>query len=89
MAALPHLHRGDPARLQPLGRRDNIHKARIKILVKERGADKFREEVEAEWAHLDGPNTLSPDDIERIETRFTRPVYENRGQSPISASPGL
>ncbi|MGH8709263.1 MAG: nitrite/sulfite reductase, partial [Burkholderiales bacterium] len=29
------------------GRRDNIHKARIKILVKERGADKFRDEVEA------------------------------------------
>ncbi len=32
------------------GRRDNIHKARIKILVKERGLAKFREEVEAEWA---------------------------------------
>ena len=42
------------------GRRDNIHKARIKILVKERGAEKFREEVEAEWAHLkDGPATLT------------------------------
>src|SRR5690349_18221872 len=41
------------------GRRDNIHKARIKILVKERGADKFREEVDAEWAHTkDGPTTL-------------------------------
>ncbi|HEX7220864.1 MAG TPA: nitrite/sulfite reductase, partial [Burkholderiales bacterium] len=38
------------------GRRDNIHKARVKILVKERGAERFREEVEAEWAHLkDGP----------------------------------
>src|SRR6188508_2007740 len=41
------------------GRRDNIHKARIKILVKERGPEKFREEVEAEWAHLkDGPATV-------------------------------
>ena len=40
------------------GRRDNIHKARIKILVKERGLEKFRDEVEAEWAHLkDGPAT--------------------------------
>ena len=29
------------------GRRDNIHKARIKILVKDRGPEKFREEVEA------------------------------------------
>src|SRR5687768_17877581 len=72
------------------GRRDNIHKARIKILVKERGADKFREEVEAEWAHLKyGPNTLSPDDIERIEVRFTRPVYEKSGSEPDFREPGF
>jgi len=58
------------------GRRDNIFKARIKILVKERGADKFRDEVEAEWAHLkDGPATLIPEEIERIGKRFTRPTY--------------
>jgi sulfite reductase (NADPH) hemoprotein beta-component len=31
------------------GRRDNIHKARIKILVKALGIAKFREQVEAEW----------------------------------------
>ena len=31
------------------GRRDNIHKARIKILVNQIGIDKFREEVEADW----------------------------------------
>ncbi len=60
------------------GRRDNIFKARIKILVKERGADKFRDEVEAEWAHLkDGPATLIPEEIERIGKRFTRPTYLN------------
>jgi sulfite reductase (NADPH) hemoprotein beta-component len=59
------------------GRRDNIHKARIKILVKERGIDKFREEVEAEWAHLkDGPATVTWAEIRRIEGRFTRPAYE-------------
>src|SRR5712675_526717 len=58
------------------GRRDNIHKARIKILVKERGPEKFREEVDAEWAHLkDGPATLIPEEIARIESRFTRPSY--------------
>ena len=34
------------------GRRDNIHKARIKFLVKERGAEKFGEEIEAERARL-------------------------------------
>jgi sulfite reductase (NADPH) hemoprotein beta-component len=60
------------------GRRDNIHKARIKILVKERGADKFRDEVEAEWAHLkDGPATLIEKEVARVSARFTRPAYEN------------
>src|SRR6266446_64251 len=59
------------------GRRDNIHKARIKILVKERGADRFREEVEAEWAQVkDGPATLIPEEVERVAARFTRPAYE-------------
>ena len=60
------------------GRRDNIFKARIKILVKERGPDRFRDEVEAEWAHLkDGPATLIPEEIERVSRRFTRPAYLN------------
>jgi sulfite reductase (NADPH) hemoprotein beta-component len=59
------------------GRRDNIHKARIKILVKARTPEKFREEVEAEWAHLkDGPATLTGEEVRRIESRFTRPQYE-------------
>jgi len=59
------------------GRRDNIHKARIKILVKERGVDNFREEVDAEWEHLkDGPATVTWAEIRRIEGRFTRPAYE-------------
>ena len=58
------------------GRRDNIHKARIKILVKERGPERFRAEVEAEWAHLkDGPSTLAAEEVARIEARFTRPKY--------------
>jgi len=59
------------------GRRDNIHKARIKILVKARTPEKFREEVEAEWAHLkDGPATLTEVEVRRVEGRFTRPQYE-------------
>jgi sulfite reductase (NADPH) hemoprotein beta-component len=75
------------------GRRDNIHKARIKILVKERGPDKFREEVEAEWAHLkDGPATLIAEEVARIEARFTRAQYENleeSGSDPDFAVPGF
>jgi len=59
------------------GRRDNIHKARIKILVKARTPEKFREEVETEWAHLkDGPSTLTEEEVRRVEDRFTRPQYE-------------
>jgi len=59
------------------GRRDNIHKARIKILVKARTPEKFREEVEAEWAHLKGgPATLTAEEVRRVESRFTRPQYQ-------------
>jgi sulfite reductase (NADPH) hemoprotein beta-component len=58
------------------GRRDNIHKARVKFVVKEHGPQRFREEVEAEWLQLkDGPNTLIEAEIERVEKRFTRPAY--------------
>ena len=58
------------------GRRDNKYKARIKILVKELGATKFAEMVDAEWAHLEnGPATLIAEEIERIESRFTHPAY--------------
>ncbi len=58
------------------GRRDNKYKARIKILVKEITPEVFRRKVEDEWGHLkDGPATLIPDEIRRIERRFTRPDY--------------
>jgi sulfite reductase (NADPH) hemoprotein beta-component len=58
------------------GRRDNLYKARIKILVKDRTPAGFAAEVEEEWAHLqDGPGTLVAEEIERIESRFTRPAY--------------
>jgi sulfite reductase (NADPH) hemoprotein beta-component len=73
------------------GRRDNLNKARIKILVKERGPDKFRDEIEAEWAHLkDGPATLIAEELERVQARFTRPAYEKLGPDPVLPSlPGF
>ncbi|HEV3007410.1 MAG TPA: nitrite/sulfite reductase, partial [Burkholderiales bacterium] len=72
------------------GRRDNIHKARIKILVKERGAEKFRQEVEAEWAHLkDGPDTLIAEELARIKARFTRPTYEALKDEKPAGEPGF
>ena len=67
------------------GRRDNIHKARIKILVKERGIERFRSEVEAEWAHLkNGPATLTVAEVERVAKRFTNPEYEQLHNEDLS-----
>ena len=58
------------------GRRDNKYKARIKILVKELGAEVFAGMVESEWAHLEnGPATLIEEEIARIGSRFVRPDY--------------
>jgi sulfite reductase (NADPH) hemoprotein beta-component len=59
------------------GRRDNKYRARVKFLVKERGAAEFTREIEAEWAALkDGPATLIPEEVERIAARLPRPPYE-------------
>src|SRR5688572_32461710 len=72
------------------GRRDNIYKARIKILVKERGPEKFRDEVDAEWAHLqNGAGTLTGEDVRRVEARFTRPPYEALEPVCPLAGPGF
>jgi len=59
------------------GRRDNLFKARLKNLVRARGLEAFRREVDEEWAHLrDGPSTLTQDELRRVEARFSRPAYE-------------
>lgn len=59
------------------GRRDNKYKARIKILVHELGADKFREEVEAEYAKAEqSEDPVSTKELARIEAYFAPPAYE-------------
>jgi sulfite reductase (NADPH) hemoprotein beta-component len=59
------------------GRRDNIYKARIKILVKEMTLDVFREHVEAEWERLrNGPATVPDEEIVRLAAFFDAPAYE-------------
>ena len=65
------------------GRRDNIYKARIKILVHELGAEKFAEEVENEWRQMD-KSALTLDDaaIEEIRSRFSYPSYEKLAHMP-------
>ena len=58
------------------GRRDNIYKARIKILVHELGAEAFAKEVEAEWQPIkDGALALDPAIIADIAARFSYPDY--------------
>ncbi len=59
------------------GRRDNIYKARIKILVHELGAEKFGHEVEEEWQAIkDGALALDPAAVAEIAARFRYPAYE-------------
>ncbi|MEZ0212744.1 MAG: nitrite/sulfite reductase, partial [Xanthobacteraceae bacterium] len=59
------------------GRRDNIYKARIKILVHEIGAEAFSKEVETEWAAVrDGALDLDPVVVADIRSRFVYPQFE-------------
>lgn len=59
------------------GRRDNIYKARIKILVKAIGIDEYRRQVEAEWQDIkDGPGTLTEEELQRVAAYFTMPAYD-------------
>ena len=60
-----------------LGRRDNIYKARIKILVQSTGIEKFSELVECEFDEIKGGALALPDDeIARIRAYFAPPAYE-------------
>lgn len=59
------------------GRRDNMYKARIKILVHEIGADNYRSEVEAEFVEvkklgIDPPRA----EFDRIAAHFADPAFE-------------
>jgi sulfite reductase (NADPH) hemoprotein beta-component len=65
------------------GRRDNIYKARIKILVHELGIEKFAKEVEDEWLQMrDGALVLDHEVVEDIRSRFFYPAYEKLPHMP-------
>jgi sulfite reductase (NADPH) hemoprotein beta-component len=65
------------------GRRDNIYKARIKILVHELGIEKFAHEVEEEWQQMrDGALRLDDEVVEDIRARFSYPAYEKLPHMP-------
>jgi sulfite reductase (NADPH) hemoprotein beta-component len=65
------------------GRRDNIWKARIKILVHDLGAEAFAKEVEAEWRSIkDGALALDEGVVGEIASRFRYPSYARLDDSP-------
>ena len=70
------------------GRRDNMYKARIKILIHEIGADEYRRQVAAEFAHV---KTLGIDpplaELERITAFFAAPAYDAPDLEPDRNDP--
>ncbi len=59
-----------------LGRRDNKYKARIKILVKETGLEKFTQLVDAEWALIRDDLEVSDDYFAAMKAHFTPFDYD-------------
>jgi len=58
------------------GRRDNIWKARIKILVKSLGPGEFARQVEEEWKDHDPLSVITDEELARVSAHFGRPPYE-------------
>lgn len=67
------------------GRRDNKFKARIKILVHEKGTAEFKARVEEIFAGLDKDKLRAPEgELERIAKFFDNPAYETVEIEPAS-----
>ncbi|MDR3352396.1 MAG: nitrite/sulfite reductase [Zoogloeaceae bacterium] len=63
------------------GRRDNLYKARLKILVEALGLPEFTRQVEAEWQCLkDGPATITQEEYDRVAAHFHPPAYRKLPQ---------
>ncbi len=60
------------------GRRDNLYKARIKILVHALGAEEMKRQVEEEFVHVKekGVVNLPEEEIARIRAYFAPPAYD-------------
>ena len=71
------------------GRRDNLYKARIKILVKAEG-QRYIDEVEAEFDDVvnkdGGPHTISQAEFDRVAACFVEPSAPANSSTPTSAS---
>ena len=60
------------------GRRDNLYKARIKILVKALSPKEFARQVEGEWLLIkNGDDNFTQAEWDRVAKHFTKPAYKN------------
>ena len=66
-----------------MGRRDNIFKAKLKILVYKLGIDEMQKLVEEEWNQIkDGPLKLPQAEIDRVAAHFAPPPFETVESGP-------
>jgi sulfite reductase (NADPH) hemoprotein beta-component len=71
------------------GRRDNIHRARIKVLVKALGVEAFTAQVEAEYrANRANAPTVTPERIGALRAAFVPPAYRALPERPAPTAPG-
>jgi sulfite reductase (NADPH) hemoprotein beta-component len=69
------------------GRRDNIYKARIKILIHELGADEYRRQVEEEFVHVKSLGIDPPKaEFDRIAKQFAPPPLDASAPDAIDRS---
>ncbi len=69
------------------GRRDNIYKARIKILIHEIGADEYRRQVEEEFVAVKALGLDPPAaELARITAMFAPPAFERDAPTEIDRS---
>lgn len=69
------------------GRRDNIYKARIKILIHELGADEYRRQVEEEFKHVKSLGIDPPKaEFDRIAAQFAPPALDASAPDAIDRS---
>jgi len=72
------------------GRRDNLYKARIKILVHEIGAEEMTRRVEAEWALIrDGVLKVPAETIADLKGYFALPDYAPATDRPAVLSAAI
>lgn len=69
------------------GRRDNMYKARIKILIHELGAEEYRRQAEEEFAHVKSLGIDPPRaEFDRIAAQFAPPALDASAPDTVDRS---